>query len=196
MKFFNSLSAIVMVAALLFLGTLAAAIGIAGELGWTWIQEWAGSDRVLLICIGAGLICIGLMWILTALPCRANAYVTFNTEGGGVSVSVHAIRDYLARAGTEDPSILSVRPTVCAQKDSLKVTLEIRVQAGSSIPDIGQAIQTRVRQSIERDLGLPRVETIRVKIVEIAGTSSSAPRRSYPAFGAAGDNGEDRSVVV
>jgi hypothetical protein len=183
MKFLHALFGLVILlqAAVFALGLVL--IGWAGDDGWFEIYSLAGCVSQLAIgCAGAALlICIGL-WLLTGMSRRRCGIVTYEMEGGTVSLRLDAIRDFLARVGQDIPQVASVRPVVRQTDGVVSVLMEIRIRAGSSVPEITRALQERTRHSLAGDLGLTRTDPVKVVITGISGDPTPPPMAKPPAF--------------
>jgi hypothetical protein len=116
-----------------------------------------------------------VLYILTGLRrCKGEQFITFDTEGGSVSISMKAIRDFLARVGDEFAAVLSLEPAIRAAGGSVEVDLNLRVKAGTQIPELSKMLQERIRETIKDNLGLTDVRAIRISVREIV---TSAPEK-------------------
>ena len=109
-----------------------------------------------------------VLYILTGIRrCKGEQFITFETEGGSVSISMKAIRDFLARVGDEFAAVVSLDPAIRATSGSVEVDLNLRVKAGTQIPELCKMLQERIRESIKDNLGLTDVRAIRISVREI-----------------------------
>ena len=116
-----------------------------------------------------------VLYILTGIRrCKGEQFITFDTEGGSVSISMKAIRDFLARVGDEFAAVLSLEPAIRATGGSVEVDLNLRVKAGTQIPELSKMLQERIRETIKDNLGLTDVRAIRISVREIV---TSAPEK-------------------
>lgn len=188
MKFLHALFGLGMIVQATVFALILVLVGWAGDAGWVEVYSLAGRLGPLALgCTGAALlICVGL-WLLSGLSCRRCDRVTYEMEGGTVSIRLDAIRDFLARVGQGVPQIVSVRPVVRQSDGVVSVLLETKIRAGASVPEITRALQERTRHSLAGDLGLTRTEPVRVLITGVSGdptTSTGNPpafdRPDYP----------------
>jgi uncharacterized alkaline shock family protein YloU len=184
MKVLHSIFSLILVIQAAFFGLMLLLIGYARDEGWLWMYTLAEQQGGLVQgCAGAALlICAGL-WMLTGLSRRRCNKVTYEMNGGTVSIRMDAIRDFLTRVGQDIPQVSSVRPVVRQNNGVVSVVMEIRIRAGSSVPEITRALQERTRHSLSGDLGLSRSEPVQVVVTGITGDPSTPPVRKPPVFG-------------
>ena len=116
-----------------------------------------------------------VLYVLTGIRrAKGEQFITFETEGGSVSISMKAIRDFLARVGDEFAAVLSLDPAIRAVGGSVEVDLNLRVKAGTQIPELAKLLQERIRESIKDNLGFTDVRAIRISVREIV---TSAPAK-------------------
>ena len=113
------------------------------------------------------LLLIALYFMTGIRRCKGEQFITFDTEGGSVSISMKAIRDFLTRVGDEFAAILSLEPAIRATGGSVEVDLNLRVKAGTQIPELSKMLQARIRETIKDNLGLTDVRAIRISVREI-----------------------------
>lgn len=102
-------------------------------------------------------------------------YLSFeNVNGGAVSISMKAVSDFIAKIGDEFAAILSLKPDVRPRGGSIEVELDIKVKAGTQIPELCQLLQERVRESVRDNLGLSDIRKVKVTVRDIVG---AAPAR-------------------
>lgn len=116
------------------------------------------------------LLAVILLYLISGIPRRrGEPFLTFRGEGGRVSISVKAVSDFLARLDDEFAAILSLKPTLQPRRGSLDVILDIKVRAGTQIPELTRMLQDRVRESIRENLGLADVRSVKVNVRDIIG---------------------------
>lgn len=188
MKVLHSIFSILLVVLVLAMGAGFLVIGFLGDMGWTWIQMTVGGpDRLFPLCTGVAIVFSAWLWMLTGRLGRSNSLITYDTEGGSVSIRTDAIREFLVRLGRSVPEVSSVRPVVRYQKGNLSVVMEVRIRTGSSVPDISRALQDKTHRGIEHDLGLSHVQKVQVVVTGIVGEPVASPSVKPPAF----DRSED-----
>ncbi|MGE4489264.1 MAG: alkaline shock response membrane anchor protein AmaP [Kiritimatiellales bacterium] len=122
------------------------------------------------IAAGLVLILIGLVYLGTYGQRRPKVkFISFDSEDGGVSISVNAVRDFIRRVGEEFGAVVSLEPKIRAEKDLISIDLDVKLQTGSRIPELSQVLQNRVRESIRDGLGIAEVREIKVRVQEIVG---------------------------
>ena len=122
------------------------------------------------IGIGLILVLIGLTYLGTfgsARPRLRN--ISFDSEGGAVSISVNAVSDFIRKLGDEFGAVINLEPRIRSEKDLISIDLDVKIQTGTRIPELSQLLQDRVRESIRDGLGIVEVREIKVHIREIVG---------------------------
>lgn len=142
-----------------------------------WMEDFL-AGRLQLSLLGVLFIVLSIAWLFTFWRAArgGRSYVSFDNPGGAVRVSLSAIADFLSRLSGEFPWIVSVRPVVSLRERALQVDLQCRVKAGSSIPDLSQQLQDRVRQAIEQSIGLAEISAVSVSVREIVGEPKGAAK--------------------
>lgn len=124
--------------------------------------------------IGGILILLCILYVVTLAPRRPKVrYLSFESAEGGVSISVNAVRDYIRKLSGEFGAVVSIDPKILAEKDSLRIDLNVNLVAGARIPELSQALQSRVRESLRDGLGIEEISEIKVRVQEITGDPRS-----------------------
>lgn len=127
-----------------------------------------GASRLRALEYASVFLLLIVLYVLTGIRrCKGEQFITFDTEGGSVSISMKAIRDFLARVGDEFAAVLSLEPAIRAAGGSVEVDLNLRVKAGTQIPELSKMLQERIRESIKDNLGFTDVRAIRISVREI-----------------------------
>lgn len=119
---------------------------------------------------GGILVLLALLYLVTLTRRRPKAkFISFDSDDGSVSISVNAVRDFIRKLGDEFSAVLSMEPKIRAEKDLISIDLDVKIQAGTRIPELSQILQNRVRESIRNGLGISEVREIKVRVQEIVG---------------------------
>lgn len=129
----------------------------------------------------------GLVFLLAAIYFvsmlggrRGPQYVSFDTADGSVSISRTAISDFVRKLGDEFSAVVSLDPTVMAdRRHCLTLVLNLTVRAGSRVPELSKVLQERVKESLRDDLGFSDVKDVSVKVQKIIGTPVAQPTPEY-----------------
>ncbi len=158
-----------------------------------FIQLRGGSPWVM----GAGVSCILLGVVVHFLSSLSpSEHFHFNTDLGGVGISLVALEQFIARQARALPMVESVRPKVTTSADGkrLRLSLETNVIATGSIKNVTEAVQEAVVNAIRDGLGLTDIETVDVDVRKIASPKggltpppSPPPSSALPAPGAAAE---------
>lgn len=140
------------------------------------LQSWQAAG------IGGLIILLALLYLVTFGPRHQKVrYISFESgERGSVSISISAVRDYIRKLSGEFGGVVSIDPKIRAEKNSISIDLNVNLVAGFRIPELSQAIQSRVRECLNNGLGISEVNEIKVRVQEIVGEpASSTSRRSW-----------------
>lgn len=101
---------------------------------------------------------------------RESAHFNFNTDLGGVGISLPALEQFITRQAKALPMVESVKPRVTTSADGkrLRLSLETSVIATGSIKNITETVQEAVVSAIREGLGLTEVETVDVDVTKIS----------------------------
>ncbi|MDD3276094.1 MAG: alkaline shock response membrane anchor protein AmaP [Kiritimatiellales bacterium] len=124
--------------------------------------------------IGGIVVLLSLLYLVTFGPRRPKVrYISFDSGEGSVSISVNAVRDYIRKLSGEFGAVVSIDPKIRAEKDNLSIDLNVNLVAGARIPELSQALQSRVRESLRDGLGIDEINEIKVRVQEITGDPRS-----------------------
>jgi uncharacterized alkaline shock family protein YloU len=137
-----------------------------GVLGLFYVQEkW-----LVLMGAGALMVLIALLYLVTFGPRNPKMrYITFESGEGSVSISVNAVRDYIRKLSGEFSAVVDIDPRITAEKDRIRMDLNVDLVAGVRIPELSAALQNRVRESLREGLGITDIAEIKVRVQEISG---------------------------
>ncbi len=122
------------------------------------------------IMTGLILILIALLYLFTLGKRRPKVkFISFESDAGAVSISVNAVRDFIRKTGEEFSAVEHIDPKLRADKENIGIDLDVKIKAGSRIPELSQVLQTRVRESLRDGLGITDVSDIKVRVQEIVG---------------------------
>lgn len=155
---------------LLFVTVQGVALAAQARSGAEWEQMMSvlSGNRALGGGAGIALVCLGLIYVLSAIPRKKKQqYLAFDGEGGTVSISTAAISEYVARVGGEFPSIVKLKPEVIPVRNSIDVHLYIQVKDGPDIHEVCEMLQKRVRDVLAGSLGITGVRKVEVSVKEI-----------------------------
>lgn len=164
---------------LLFLVLMAAGLGVLsmafqGDEAWKQLLMELDGRRIEAILVSISLVFLVLLFALTALRLPDQSqYLAYDIEGGTVSISLKAVENFLARLADEFAALDALEPTIRARKGTLDVQLDVKVKAGSQIPELCRMLQERARSTIREKVGISEVREVRVRVQEITGTVSS-----------------------
>lgn len=131
--------------------------------------------------IGGIIVFLSLLYLVTFAPRRPKMrYISYESgDDGSVSISDSAVRDYIRKLSGEFGNIVSIEPKLRTEKNGISIDLNVKLVAGSRIPELSQALQSRVRESLREGLGIAEVTEVKVRIQEIVGEPSPTARRGW-----------------
>ena len=165
---------------LLFLGVVALCgmvlQAVATADGWGRIVACAaGTSRIEGAAAAVALLCVVSLYALTGINTqKRRKLLSFDNEGGTVSISTEAICDYIAKLGAEFPSIVRLTPAVVTGRNAIDLIIGVRVKAGPQIHEVCELLQQRVRESMTTGLGISQVRRVEVSVTDIV--SEHKPR--------------------
>ena len=128
MKVLHGLIKSVLSVGLLILGLLLLADVVALH---TPLGDFLINDKLGQLLTGISAIFLVLLYWLTGIPVKEERFLTFENEGGAISISVKAINDFIAKLADEFAGIIRLRADVSAARDGrIKVGLDVSVKAG------------------------------------------------------------------
>lgn len=118
--------------------------------------------------MGAVLVLGGILFALCEYRSRRRErFLSFENDGGTVSVSTVAMADYIAKLAVEFPSVVRLRPVIKPRRNAVDILVELRVKAGSQVHEVCELLQQRIRESVVDGLGITEVRRIEVSVREI-----------------------------
>ncbi len=140
---------------------------VAGCMNWDYpVVNALLADRTYRMASGVALVLMVVVYWLSSVPvAKEDRVVSYEGEGGRVSVSVSAINSLLSRLAEEFAAIVSLRASVNAKDKSVR--LDMAVKSGAKLQELSQALQQRVRESMQDSLGISDVGSVRVFVREI-----------------------------
>lgn len=135
---------------------------------WRAALGAAPGARWSVMMAGILLLLVGVLFVVSERRHGRKARVlSFENEGGRVSISTDAIADYVAKLSTEFPSVVRLRPVVLPARRTVNMIVHVRVKAGPQIHEVCELLQQRVRESLINGLGISEVGRIEVRVGEI-----------------------------
>jgi len=111
-----------------------------------------------------GILLVLAVLVLAILQMRREKYITKTSENGTVTISESAITRYIRQVAKEVESVRSVRTRILNGRAGMIVDIYANVLVSDTLPRIEQTIRSRVREALERTLGVGGVESINVVI--------------------------------
>lgn len=180
MKFLHYLVCTVLSVGLLLLGWFLTAdfFGVEYPFGEFLFSAPAGRLALGVFFI----IAVAAYWLTSFSPSKAgikDRYLSFESDGGTVSVSVRAVNDFLTRLGREFAGIVNLRSDIIGSSGhAVGIRLDLTVKSGTKIQELAQLLQQRVRDSLRESLGISDVAEVKISVTEIvAGKDNNRSER-------------------
>jgi len=118
------------------------------------------------------------LFLFSSLGPRESPNFQFNTDIGGVGISLAALENFIAKAAKDLPMVESAKPTVLTSSDGkrLRLMVQTNVIATGSVKNVSEAVQEAVITAIRDGLGLTEVETVDVEISKISMPKGGLPK--------------------
>ncbi len=145
--------------------------GASDEQAWILIVQFMFGQRVLMLAAGVVFEALLVAFLLTGVRESApEEYLSFDNEGGRVSISIAAIRDFLGRLHHEFAAIDKITTDLRPCKGSIEIIMDVKVKSGAQIPELCRMLQDRVRETIHNSLGISDIRGVQVNVREIVQT--------------------------
>jgi uncharacterized alkaline shock family protein YloU len=134
---------------------------------WQELQALDGG-REIWIWLGGGLLVTSVLFILSEYRTRRRErFLSFDNEGGAVTISTEAMADYITKLSTEFPSVVRMRPIVRPTRRGVDLLVHVKVKAGSQVHEMCELLQQRVRERVVEGLGITDVRKVEVNVRDI-----------------------------
>ena len=165
MKFLNRIVFLFLFALLVTVG-LGLVVTAASSEYWPLLHVLLSStSRLMGACVGSFLLALAMLLLLSGLkPKRSGRFLSFANEQGAVNISTDAITEYISKLAPEFPSIVKLTPVVVPQRRRIDIVIDVRIKAGPQLHEICEVLQRRVRESMEKGLGISDVRRVIVSV--------------------------------
>lgn len=144
---------------------------------WRLSLNWLEANRMRALSGLAAMWWVVVLYVLTSRRSkRHESVVSLTMETGTVSISTRALEDYLLRLRNEFAALLDLKTAVAARGADVKVELNVKVRAGTQIPELCRMLQERARQQLHSELGLAEPRDVRVNVREIVVPAAETQR--------------------
>ncbi len=136
------------------------------------------NNNIWQLALGLSLIVLVLLYWLSAISSgKREQFLSFDNEGGMVSINVSAINAFLAKLKREFAGIVDLQANVTASRGgAIEARLDMTVKAGSHIQQLSQALQQRVRESLRESMGIAEVASVKVNVQDIVALEDNVGR--------------------
>lgn len=128
---------------------------------WHFFTQLRGTDVNAAALVGVVLALVGLLvLILELLPGRREPprFLVRHDARGQVSVARSSVRDLVQYEAATLPEVMETRQDVKVRRDGLHVLVRSSIAPEADAPQVGQQLQAKLRDSLQRHIGLPVAE--------------------------------------
>jgi hypothetical protein len=167
MKVIHRIAGLVVVITVTAAGLLLLSGAWSGD-RWSELLGLIMGNRSLAAGIGVALLCLVAIYILSAVPRRKHQqYLSFDGDGGTVSISTAAIAEYVARIAGEFPAIVKMKPEVIPARNTIDIHAYIQIKDGPEMHEVCELMQKRIREVLAGNLGINDVRRVEISVREI-----------------------------
>jgi uncharacterized alkaline shock family protein YloU len=145
-------------------------IGLAANAeNWAALDAMLPGSRLVGASVGVGLFCLASLLFLTGLkPKCSGRFLSFSNEHGAVNISTDAISEYISKLAPEFPSVVKMTPSVIPYRRVIDIVVDVRIKAGPQLHEICEVLQKRIRESMEKGLGISDVRKVIISVKKIS----------------------------
>lgn len=170
MKLVHILSGIILFIVLTAAGAGLMYIAWQGPEYWAQALDLAKNFRKTGFIAGVGVLAMLFFYLVTFIrPRSKEQFLTFKSDDGTVNISMDAAKNFIERIGEEFAAVVGLRVFLRAHNGVPAITLNMRVKAGTQIPELCQMMQSRIRETLYSHLGISKIRNIEINIKEITG---------------------------
>jgi len=169
MKILRDMAGFLVVVGLFLAGVFLIAASWWNADDWKYFVRLMGDNRPMLAITGVIYIILATLVVAMRFYRHSGDYLSFDREGGRVSIATKVIEDYISRLSVEFPAITRMQPKVTATRESIDIIVDVRIKAGPQIKEICEILQERVRDSMLSGLGIAQVRYVEVNVQKIVG---------------------------
>ena len=136
---------------------------------WNYYREVVDAHRGAVAAVGGAYAALAAVFAFTMLFKRKDDYISFEREGGSVSIKAEVVEDVIRKIAPEFPAIVRMEPRVMTVKDGVEVVVDVRIKASPQIRALCELLQERVREGLQTGLGLTNVLHVEVNVKKIIG---------------------------
>lgn len=167
MRLLHNMAGILAMLVLILLGAASISVAYSAE-RWDSFVQLNGQFRFMYLFGGVALLCIVVIFFLSAIPSRKREqFLSIDQDGGTVSISTAAIADYINKLVDEFPSVIKMTPEIIPQRKSIDILVKVNVKASPQIHEACELLQTRIREAMTNGLGITEVRRVEVSVRKI-----------------------------
>jgi len=136
---------------------------------WDALDNVLPGSRTIGIIIGAAIFLIASIFFISGLrPRESGRFLSFSNDNGAVNISTDAIAEYIGKLSAEFPSIVKMVTHVIPRMRKVDIEVSIRIKSGPQLHEICEVLQKRIRESMEKGLGINEVGRVIVSVNKIS----------------------------
>jgi len=125
------------------------------------VAEVTGGEEAAVIGISILIILITFALLVAEVtPIREKVYRISSDQSGEVKVDYDSVVLLAEKAAIQAHNVHDVRCKAAMKQDGLAVTCFAALNLSSSVPEVSSEIKEKIKESVERFMGLPVIEVI------------------------------------
>lgn len=130
---------------------------------WLRVNPW--QDAIIAACF----LLLGILPFLKPGQRRPEPSFLIPSRLGEVRMTEPAMKDIIIRSAQTLPSVRQVQPNLRQREEGLEVLVHAQVNPESVIPEIAEQLQSKIKEDMERYIGIKVVEVkVLVRNLEVA----------------------------
>lgn len=135
---------------------------------WARAIQFVQANQQAAAAAGALAVLLELLYLLSFFRKKKQPEsISFRSGKGRVTVSIQAVRDYIEKVENEFAAVLALKPALTVHHGKIDVLIDLRVSAGTQIPELCDLLQQRIRETVKENLGLQNVRHVQLNVREI-----------------------------
>lgn len=126
-----------------------------------WNQYYFSATAAILLLLELD------FFLVKARRSKKSRYIVFEQASGRVSLSVHAIEDFIVKVCKGYPEIREITPKVTASRKGIAVHLNVSIFSGYNVSVFGEEIKKNIRSQLQNILGLEKSVSVDISITEV-----------------------------
>lgn len=129
---------------------------------------------VTIILLVVGFLALLIIVNIIKKPFRRPKLIAYSTDKGSVQVSHSAISDLIQSICSHNSNLSQLKSKIFTQRKKLHIQIRLRIESGSHLRTIEEAIQSNLRAALNNSLGISDVGSIDIIATGIKESANSS----------------------